>query len=94
MWSYSRVDTVRPKYLERFKKAGINWLALGVEAGNQNVRREVSKGSFEDVNIRDVVRIVRDSGIDVYKRQDSNTPTPWLCSVVTAVRCRRNWVLP
>jgi radical SAM superfamily enzyme YgiQ (UPF0313 family) len=65
MWSYSRVDTVRPKYLERFKKAGINWLALGVEAGNQNVRREVSKGSFEDVNIRDVVRIVRDSGINV-----------------------------
>ena len=32
MWSYSRIDTVRPAYLDLFKKAGIDWLALGVEA--------------------------------------------------------------
>jgi anaerobic magnesium-protoporphyrin IX monomethyl ester cyclase len=65
MWSYSRVDTVRPQFLDKFRRAGIGWLALGVEAGNQNVRREVSKGSFEDVNIRDVVKTVRDSGINI-----------------------------
>jgi len=65
MWSYSRVDTMRPAYLETFRKAGIHWLGLGVEAGNQNVRREVSKGSFEDVNIRDVVKTIHDSGINV-----------------------------
>jgi len=65
MWTYSRVDTVRPQHLEKFRQAGINWLALGVEAGNQTVRREVSKGSFQDVNIREVIKTVRNSGLYV-----------------------------
>ncbi|WMI30426.1 MAG: radical SAM protein [Candidatus Organicella extenuata] len=65
MWSYSRVDTVKPLYLEKFKKAGINWLALGVEAANQEVRKEVSKGTFKDVNIRQVCKDIRNSGINV-----------------------------
>lgn len=63
MWAYSRVDTVRRDALELFKKAGVNWLALGVEAGNQLVRQEVSKGSFKEVNIRDVCNTVSDAGI-------------------------------
>jgi radical SAM superfamily enzyme YgiQ (UPF0313 family) len=65
MWAYSRVDTVRKQYLEKFRKAGIGWLALGVEAANQNIRREVSKGTFEEINIREVVGTVRDAGINV-----------------------------
>jgi len=65
MWSYSRVDTVRKEFLDLFKRAGIGWLALGVEAGNQTVRKEVSKGSFKDVNIREVIREVRDQGLNV-----------------------------
>jgi len=65
MWTYSRVDTVRPDALELFRRAGVNWLALGVEAGNQTVRQEVSKGSFQDVNIREVCQTIRNSGINV-----------------------------
>jgi radical SAM superfamily enzyme YgiQ (UPF0313 family) len=65
LWTYSRVDTVRPQYLEKFRQAGIRWLALGVEAANQQIRREVSKGSFEEVNIRQVVGTVRDAGLYV-----------------------------
>lgn len=65
MWAYSRIDTIRPEYLDRFKRAGINWLALGIEAGNQNVRQEVSKGSFKEVNIRDICSAVRASGLNV-----------------------------
>jgi radical SAM superfamily enzyme YgiQ (UPF0313 family) len=65
MWAYSRVDTVRPQYLEKFQRAGINWLALGIEAGSQMVRQEVSKGSFKDVNIRDVVAATRATGMNV-----------------------------
>jgi anaerobic magnesium-protoporphyrin IX monomethyl ester cyclase len=65
MWAYSRIDTVRKDKLELFKKAGVNWLALGVEAGNQVVRQEVSKGTFKEVNIRDVCDMVRESGINV-----------------------------
>ena len=65
MWSYSRIDTVRPKYLDLFKRAGIDWLALGVEAASQNIRREVSKGSFQEVNIREVSKTIQDSGINI-----------------------------
>ncbi len=65
MWAYSRVDTVRPNYLELFKKAGIGWLALGVEAANQNIRREVSKGSFQEVNIRNVSQTIQDHGLNI-----------------------------
>lgn len=65
LWSYSRVDTVQERYLDLFRQAGISWLALGIEAGNQAIRREVSKGSFQEVNIRDVVKMVRDHGINV-----------------------------
>ncbi len=65
MWTYARVDTVRPDVLGTFKKAGVNWLALGVEAGNQLVRQEVSKGSFKELNIRDVCTTVRDADINI-----------------------------
>lgn len=65
MWAYSRVDTVREDQLALFKKAGINWLALGIEAGNQDVRQEVSKGSFRDVNIREICDTVREADIKI-----------------------------
>lgn len=65
MWTYSRVDTVRRDALELFKRAGVNWLALGVEAGNQLVRQEVSKGSFKEVNIREVCKTISDADINI-----------------------------
>jgi len=65
MWTYSRIDTVRSSALKLFKAAGVNWLALGVEAGNQLVRQEVSKGSFREVNIREICSEVRDAEINV-----------------------------
>jgi anaerobic magnesium-protoporphyrin IX monomethyl ester cyclase len=65
MWAYSRVDTVRPGALELFRRAGIGWLALGIEAGSQVVRSEVSKGSFKEVNIREICKTVRDADINV-----------------------------
>jgi len=65
MWTYSRVDTVRKDALDIFKRAGVNWLALGIEAGNQSVRQEVSKGSFQEVNIREVCKTITDSDIKI-----------------------------
>jgi radical SAM superfamily enzyme YgiQ (UPF0313 family) len=65
MWTYSRIDTVRKDALSLFKRAGVNWLALGVEAGNQMVRQEVSKGSFKEVNIRDVCQTIGDADINI-----------------------------
>ncbi len=65
MWTYSRVDTVRRDSLDLFKRAGVNWLALGVEAGNQLVRQEVSKGSFQEVNIREVCKAISGANINI-----------------------------
>lgn len=65
MWTYSRIDTVREDALELFKKSGVNWLALGVEAGNQLVRQEVSKGSFKEINIRDICKQINDYNINI-----------------------------
>ena len=65
MWSYSRIDTVQPHYLDLFKRAGIGWLALGVEAANQMIRHEVSKGSFKDVNIRQVAKAIREHDLNI-----------------------------
>ena len=65
MWAYSRVDTVRDSLLELVSSAGIKWLALGIEAGSQVVRREISKGSFKDTNVRDIVNLIRSFDISV-----------------------------
>jgi radical SAM superfamily enzyme YgiQ (UPF0313 family) len=65
IWCYSRVDTVKEQYLETLREAGVTFLALGIESGSAAVRQDVTKGKFEDVNIRDVVRKIRDHGINV-----------------------------
>ena len=65
MWTYSRIDTVRKDALEIFKKAGVNWLALGIEAGNQTVRQKVSKGTFKEVNIREVCQNISQADIKI-----------------------------
>ncbi|MDC1491214.1 B12-binding domain-containing radical SAM protein, partial [Pelagibacteraceae bacterium] len=66
MWAYSRIDTVKnPEILSLVRKAGIKWLCLGIESGDKNVRLEVSKGKFEDVDVRKVVKQVHDADIDI-----------------------------
>ena len=66
MWAYSRIDTVRdPKQLELVRKAGVKWLALGIESGEKTIRLEASKGKFEDFDIQDVVKKVHDADIEI-----------------------------
>lgn len=65
LWSYSRVDTITPEYLEMFRQAGMKWLAIGLEAGNQSVRQKVSKGKFDEIDIRKISREIDDHGINV-----------------------------
>ena len=65
LWAYARVDSVRKDQLELFKKAGVNWLCLGIESGNQEVRIEIDKGRFKQVNIREVVKNIKKAGIFV-----------------------------
>jgi anaerobic magnesium-protoporphyrin IX monomethyl ester cyclase len=66
IWSYSRIDTIkRPEILKLVRKAGIKWLALGIESGDRSVRLEVDKGKFEDVDVQKVIQKVHDADINV-----------------------------
>ena len=66
MWAYSRVDTVRrPENLNLIRESGIRWLALGIENGDKKIRLQVTKGTFEDIDIREVVKRVHDADIEI-----------------------------
>ena len=55
----------RPGILEMVRKAGIKWLCLGIESSQKNIRLEVSKGKFEDVDIHKVIEQVHEADIEV-----------------------------
>ena len=63
IWAYARVDTVKDRYLEKLKKAGFNWLALGVESGSKYVRDGVAKGRFNDLDIVKTTNTIKKHGI-------------------------------
>lgn len=65
MWSYTRVDTIREKFLELFKNAGIEWLGVGIEAGSREIRREVSKGTFQVDDISNVIQLMQRYDINI-----------------------------
>lgn len=63
IWAYGRVDTIKESLLEKLKKAGINWICLGIESGNEKVRNAVNKNIKK--NIKDVVKMIQAHGIYV-----------------------------
>jgi anaerobic magnesium-protoporphyrin IX monomethyl ester cyclase len=66
LWAYSRIDTIKKtEILELVRKAGIKWLCLGIESGDKQVRLEVAKGKFEDVDVKKIVQAVHDANIDI-----------------------------
>jgi len=66
IWAYARVDTVNDlELLKKMKKAGFNWLCLGIESGSQHVRNSVVKGRFGEENIVKTVRRIQEAGIYV-----------------------------
>jgi anaerobic magnesium-protoporphyrin IX monomethyl ester cyclase len=63
-WAYARVDTVKAEMLDKLRKAGIRWLALGIESGSEHVRDGADK-SFDQSEIIDIVRQIQAAGIYV-----------------------------
>jgi radical SAM superfamily enzyme YgiQ (UPF0313 family) len=55
----------RPEILNIVRQAGIKWLCLGIESSNKNIRLEVSKGKFEDVDIKEIVKQIENCNINV-----------------------------
>lgn len=64
IWAYARVDTVKPHMLAKLRKAGIRWLALGIELGSEHVRDGAEK-SFSQAEIVEVVRQIQAADISV-----------------------------
>ena len=51
--------------LKQMKKAGVNWLGYGIESGSPKIRKGVSKLGFGQENIRKVVKMTHELGIDI-----------------------------
>jgi anaerobic magnesium-protoporphyrin IX monomethyl ester cyclase len=64
-WAYARIDTIQDRFLEKLKKAGFNWLGIGIESASKHVRDDVTKGRFGDTDIIATVEKVREHGIAV-----------------------------
>ena len=65
IWAYSRVDTCKPSYLDVLKKAGVNWLGLGIENPDTVIRKEIHKDGFKDIKIIDLMDMMHNAGIDI-----------------------------
>jgi radical SAM superfamily enzyme YgiQ (UPF0313 family) len=65
IWAYSRVDTCKPKYLDKLYKAGVKWLGLGIENPDNELRKEIHKDGFQDVKILDLFQMIRGAGINI-----------------------------
>lgn len=64
IWAYARVDTVRDDMIDKLRRAGFRWLAFGIEAASENVRKDVDK-SFPQASIFTTLAKVRAAGINV-----------------------------
>ncbi len=64
LWCYGRVDTIKPEHLALLRRAGIRWLALGIESASEHVRDGAEKAINSD-DIRETVSAIRAAGINV-----------------------------
>ena len=64
IWAYARVDTVKDAMIEKMARAGIRWLAFGIESASKQVRADVEKG-YDDELIFRTLEKVRAAGISV-----------------------------
>lgn len=64
IWAYARPDTVLPQHLPLLRRAGVRWLALGIESANERVRSGADK-AMDDCDVGDVVIDIRAAGINV-----------------------------
>jgi radical SAM superfamily enzyme YgiQ (UPF0313 family) len=63
-WAYARVDTVKDSMVDKLARAGVRWLAFGIEAASERVRADVDKGFGDDLVFRTLEK-VRGAGIRV-----------------------------
>ncbi len=97
MWAYSRIDTIKkPNILKVVREAGIKWLCLGIESGKKDIRLEISKGKFEDVDVGTVIDKVHEADIDVMANYIYGLPGDTRDSILDTLNlskklCTRGW---
>jgi len=64
IWAYARVDTLKEGMIDKLKRAGINWLALGIEAASERVRDDSRKGVSQE-KIYKAVEKIKESEIHI-----------------------------
>ncbi|MBM4339187.1 MAG: radical SAM protein [Deltaproteobacteria bacterium] len=64
LWAYARVDTVKKGMLEKLKRAGVNWLAFGIESANKRVLADASK-AYQPEKTLHILEEVREAGINI-----------------------------
>jgi anaerobic magnesium-protoporphyrin IX monomethyl ester cyclase len=64
IWAYARVDTVRDDMLEKLRRAGFRWLALGIEAADDHVLTNVDK-RYSISQVHETVRRLKASDISI-----------------------------
>ena len=64
LWAYARVDTVKQGMLDKLRRAGFTWLALGIEAANERVLADSNK-RYRVTEAADTVRRIKEAGINV-----------------------------
>lgn len=65
IWAYARVDTISAALLSKLKRAGINWLALGIESGSRKVRDAEKQPNYGRRKIADAVSMIHSAGIHI-----------------------------
>ena len=65
MSCFVRVDTCSPEILCKMHKAGINWVGIGIESGNLDIRQKEFKANFSNERIIEICRMIRDCGINI-----------------------------
>lgn len=64
IWAYSRIDTMKPEFLSRLRRAGFKFVAFGIESAESKVRDGQDKG-FSDAKIMETIRHTEEAGINV-----------------------------
>ncbi len=90
IWAYARVDTVKERFLSKLKQAGFNWLCLGIESGNKDVRATAHKGRFGDLDIEEVVKKIRAAGIYVIGNYIFGLPDDTYSSMMDTLRMAKD----
>ena len=65
IWAYARIDTVNESLLKVLRRAGVRWLAYGIESGNMEIRAASMKGKFTNAHVKSVIGMTKDADINI-----------------------------